>query len=346
LAIQHRDAFDWFLPTGASTVLGGLDLGALLSRAGIDPGTPRLSSDQHFLLMLSSIDLTDDECHGLGDRPLRPGFSEVGLRAMMSAATLEAALRVLARYYALSSQVFSLEVRAGDGLARIALRAEGRDRRRAAMLEEIWLMALFMFMNWFAGRGLPLAAMTVARPDHPDVGAAHWAFGAPVAVADVTSLTMPVEALQSPRRLVGGDEPIWDAIRFSLEGMATPAAARPMGGVFAGGDAPARVRLRDSLDGLALCERQVRRRVRQLHGASFRELRADALAEFARELLTAADEPVDAIAARLGYAEERSFRRFIRARTGLTPTQIRRGGGLPDHAARERLRDLARRLQA
>jgi AraC-like DNA-binding protein len=213
------------------------------------------------------------------------------------------------------------------------------------MLEEIWLMALSMFMNWFVGRDLPIVSMTVARRDHPDVGGLHWAFGAPVARADVTSLVLPLEALQLPRRAADVEEPIWEAIRFRLDRM--PVGERPLGMVFAGGDAPARARRGDALGGVALCERQMRRRVRRAHGAGFRELRAEALAGLARDLLCNTDDPIEAIGARLGYAEERSFRRFIRARTGLTPAQIRRGADGPaDAETRDRLRDLARRLQA
>jgi AraC-like DNA-binding protein len=344
--IQERDAFDWFRPGRDAGVLGGLELQALLRRAQVDPLTPSLNSDQHFALMLSSIDLTDDECHGLADRPLRPGFSEVGLRAMLSAGSLETALRVLSRYYAVSSQVFALEVRLdGDGLARIALRAEGRDRARAAMLEEIWLMALVMFMSWFVGRRLALVAMTVARADHPDIGGLHWAFGAPVAHAGTTAVVLPAAALALPRAVSESEEPIWEAIRFSLDGMSAAAGAIPV--MFAGAEAPARARLRDALGGLALCERQLRRRVRRQHGASFRDLRGEALAGLARDLLRHSDEPIEAIGARLGYAEERSFRRFMRARTGLTPAQIRSGAAAPGEAvAHERLRELARRLQA
>jgi AraC-like DNA-binding protein len=266
---------------------------------------------------------------------------------MMSAATLETALHVLGRYYALASEVFALEVRLEGGLARIVLRAEGRDRARAAMLEEIWLMALSMFTGWFTGRPLPLAAMTVARPDHPDLDGLHWALGVPVAYAETTAIVLPAQVLQSPRRVAEAREPVWEAIQFSLDGMARPLHARPLGMVFAGASAPAKARLADALGGMALSERQVRRRVRHAHGAGFRDLRADALADLARNLLRHTDEPVEAIAARLGYAEERSFRRFVRTRTGLTPTQIRASGEAPaDPAARGRLRDLARRLQA
>lgn len=345
--IQDPRTFDWFRSTPGDAILGGLDLDHLLQRASVEPTASELSPEHHFLLMLNSIDMSDDECHGLGDRPLPLGFSAVGLRAMLGTASVEAALRVLARYYAVASGVFALEVRSGQGLTRIALRAEGRHRDRAAMLEEIWLMALYMFLTWFAGRRLPLLAMTVARPNHPDLGGAHWAFGAPLSNADLTSILVPTSCLQWARRAADVDEPIWEAMRCWLDETAPPVGEGLLGAAFVGAEAPARTRLREAFDGLALCDRQLSRRIRRETGVSFRDLRGEALVDLARDLLRNTDEAIDEIGARLGYAEERSFRRFMRSRTGLTPAQIRKGGALaPDPELRAKVRTMALKLQA
>ena len=326
-------------------MLGGLDFERLLSRARVDPAATALTADQHFLMMLNSIDITDDESHGLADRPLRPGYAVIALRAMLGTATLEGALRVLARYFALSSSVFALEVREGGGLASIALKADGRHAVRAAMLEEIWLMTLNMFLSWFVGRRLPALAVSVARADHPDLGRPHWAIGAPVSLRESTSLLVPGACLKLPKRAGETDEPIWAAMSFWMQLTAPPPGEGPLGAVLAQSAAPAKARLQDAVD-VALCERQAGRRVRQAHGSSFRELRAEALTELARDLLIRTDEPIEAIAARLGYAEESSVRRFMRSRTGLTPAQIRKTGPAPfDPEARDLLRTLVRKLE-
>lgn len=344
--IQDPRTFDWFRSTPGDAVLGGLDLDCLLRRSLVEPTASELSPEQHFLLMLNSIDISDDECHALADRRLPPGFSALGLRAMLGTSSVEAALRVLARYYAVASGVFALEVRSGQGLTRIALRAEAKHRDRAAMLEEIWLMALYMFLTWFAGRRLPLLAMTVARPNHPDIGGAHWAFGAPLSNADLTSILVPTNCLQWPRRAADVDEPIWEAMRFWLDETAPPPGEGVLDAAFAGAEAPARTRLREAFEGLALCDRQLSRRIRRETGASFRDLRGEALVELARDLLRNTDERVEEIGARLGYAEERSFRRFMRGRTGLTPAQIRRGAATAgDSELRAMVRSMALKLQ-
>jgi AraC-like DNA-binding protein len=298
--------------------------------------------------MLNSIDITDDECHGLADRPLRPGFSAIGLRAMLGTSTLDAALRVLSRYYAMTPSTFRLEVHEGGNLARISLLAESNDRPRAAMLEEIWLMALYMFMSWFAGRRLPLLAMSVARRDHPDIGGAHWAFGAPVSVSEDTSLLIPLTCLQLPRRVSDAEEPIWEAMRFWMDEVMPGPGEWVLGAAFSGAEAPAKTRLREAFEELELGDRQLSRRIRRNHGASFRDLRGDALAEIAKALLRNSEDSIEDIGVRLGYAEERSFRRFLRSRTGLTPAQIRKGAGVGatvDPQARSLVRSLVRKLQ-
>jgi AraC-like DNA-binding protein len=346
LGVTEDRPFEWFRPTPDGRILGGLELDGLLSRSLIDPAATQLTNDQHFLLMLNSIDITDDECHGLADRPLRPGFSAIGLRAMLGTSTLDAALRVLSRYYAVTPSALRLEIRVGENLARIALVAEGRDRARAAMLEEIWLMTLYMFMSWFVGRRIPLLAMVVARREHPDIGGAHWANGAPLSAGEETSLLVPLTCLQLPRRVGEVEEPIWEAMRFWMEEAAPPPGERLLGAAFGEAEAPARTTLREAFEGLALCDRQISRRIKRDHGVSFRDLRGDALVELACELLRHGEDSIDDIGARLGYAEERSFRRFMRGRTGLTPAQIRRGGAATaDPQVRSLVRSMVKKLQ-
>lgn len=337
--------FDWFRPTADGRVLGGLDFESLLSRSRVEPDAEALTADQHFLMMLNSIDITGDESHGLAQRPLRPGYAVIALRAMLGAPSFEAALRVLSRYFALSSSIFALEVREGRGMANIALKAKSPDATRAAMLEEIWLMTLNMFLSWFVGRRLPVLAMSVSRPDHPDLGRSHWALGAPVSLCESTSLLLPSACLKLPKRASEAEEPIWAAMSFWMQLASPPPAQGPLGEILARTGAPASARLKDALD-VTLCDRQAARRLRQAHGSSFRELRAEALTELARDLLVRTDEPIEAIAARLGYAEESSFRRFMRGRTGLTPSQIRSAGPAPfDPEARALLRTLVRKLE-
>lgn len=331
-------------------VLGGLDLETLLSRSLIEQGATHVTPSQHLLLMLNSIDMTDDEAHALGAGRLRQGFASLGLRTMLSTESLGPALEVLNKYFATCSSVFRLAITKDGDLAKISFRAEGRGEARCEILEETWFSALYIFMCWFVGRRIPVAAATVARLGHPDAQKMHWAGNAPLMRGDVSSFYMPLACLEWRRDVIHFEEPIWEAWQFWLnEDEADVDQARTgLRMVFGKLDAPAKARSREVYAGRIVGDRQLSRRMKSEHGASFRDLRGDALVEVAKTMLRTTDAPIEVIGAQLGYAEERSFRRFVRNRTGLTPTQLRRSASrspaTADEAVRSRIHALTRKM--
>ena len=314
----------------------------LLRRAGIAPDAETLSRSENTLLMLHSIVALRDEGHALGSRRLPPGFASVGLRVMGSARTLGAGLEALARYFAVADATFALDLRIDDDQAELSLHATGADRAQAAMLEDIWLAPLSTFIAWHIHDRTPVSSMTTARPDHPSLGGRHFWDSAPVAVHERTALRLPAASLQLERRVTSFEEPLWDALRFSLRDDSV-AASLPDGGTI---DAQTPRQAFMALPHLGA--RQARRRVREAAGASFRDLRADAIIAQARELLCETDRPVADIAAELGYAEESSFRRFLRNRLGLSPTAIRVQGASSARisAVHRQIHDLTRIMDA
>ncbi len=341
----------WERPDTAGRVLGGLDYRTLLSRSLIEDDATHISSTQNILLMLNSIDMTDDEAHALAARRLHRGFASVGLRAMLSTSNLGSALDVLSRYFTACSSAFRLEVSRQDDVAQVAFRAEGRGGRRAVLLEEIWFNALYAFMCWFVGRRLPVLSATVARVERPNVHRVHWAAQASLFRGDLSSVRIPLACLEWRRRANDVEEPVWEALRFWIDEDAPPAARREGGlnPVLGAAEAPARVAAREAFDSRAISDRQLSRRLKREHGANFRTLRGEALVDIARDLLRSTDDPIDAIAAQLGYAEERSFRRFMQNQTGLTPAQIRRGTAVTpepgEQETRARIHALTRKME-
>ena len=91
-------------------------------------------------------------------------------------------------------------------------------------------------------------------------------------------------------------------------------------------DELASLRMDDSVPEAEVGERQVRRRLVAELGKTFRDVKHDLMVDIARELLSGTDLTLEEIAARLGYLEPRSFRRFIKGQTGLTPSQLRAAG--------------------
>jgi AraC-like DNA-binding protein len=65
------------------------------------------------------------------------------------------------------------------------------------------------------------------------------------------------------------------------------------------------------------------RRRNSVAGGSFRRFREETLVEASLSLLADEARSVSSIAAELGYADARSYRRFIKGAPGSTPDQIR-----------------------
>lgn len=338
-------------PTAGGLVLGGLDLDTLLSRSLVAADATSITPDQHILLMLNSIDMTGDEAHALGAGRLNTGFASLGLRTMLSTQSLGPALGVLARYFVTCSSIFRMAVGREGDFARVSLRASGREEDRSEVLEEIWFNALYTFMSWFVGRRIPVLAATVARLGPTAAYRIQWAKTARLERGEVSSVLIPLECLAWPRCASDVEEPVWEALRFWMDDETTASADARTGlrAVFNRFDAPARARIGDAYTAVDIGERQRSRRIKREHGASFRDLRGDALVEAARKLLCSTDAPIDDIGAELGYSEERSFRRFIKSRTGVTPAQIRQGamGTLPspDPEVRSRIHALTRKME-
>ena len=76
---------------------------------------------------------------------------------------------------------------------------------------------------------------------------------------------------------------------------------------------------------LAVGPRSLQRALKT-EGVSFRKIRAEVLQRRARELLRETELPIEAIGARLGYAEPKSFRRAFKRWVGVSPMRYRSEG--------------------
>lgn len=338
-------------PPDGGLVLGGLDLDTLLNRSLVAPDATHITANQHILLMLNSIDMTGDEAHALGAGRLNTGFASLGLRTMLSTPSLGPALNVLTRYFVTCSSMFRMDVSREGDFARVSLRAEGRQEERSEVLEEIWFNALYGFLCWFVGRRIPVLAATVARLEPTAALRVHWTWTARLTRGEVSSMLIPLDCLAWPRKADEVEEPVWEALDFWMDDEVTSVNDGRTGlrAVFNQFEAPARAKVGDAFTNPDVGERQRSRRIRTAYGANFRDLRGDALVEAARTLLRTTDTSIEDVGAQLGYSEERSFRRFIKSRTGVTPAQIRQGASLnpptPDAEVRSRIHALTRKME-
>lgn len=338
-------------PDASGRIINGLKLDKLLALSCVDRAAPVLSAAEHTLMMLNSIDMTGDEGHALGIEPIRKGYASVGIRSMLSRPTLGDALTVLSRYFAATSSVFTLEITRVGGVAHISLRARAKDPYSGSVLEEIWFNALYAFSCWFVGRRIPIRAATLALANQPTRSSTWLAQAGSMTASSATGIEIFVGCLSWERATSTVQEPVWEAMSAWLEQHDHAGPSQGAGwlrSTLDAAEAPARTRAREAGGGDPVSGRQLARRLQRRHGAGFRQLRSEALVGMAEELLLASPEPIEAIAARLGYAEERSFRRFVRKHTGLTPAQLRRGAPRassgPSREVMDRIHILTRKI--
>src|SRR5262249_44458965 len=92
----------------------------------------------------------------------------------------------------------------------------------------------------------------------------------------------------------------------------------------------------------------LRRKMARTQGG-FRRVRQRLVVDASLQLLRGTSRSVEAIAAELGYSDARSFRRFIKGATGMTPEVVRadRSAAVPSAAlVRERIKAAALSMRA
>ena len=119
-------------------------------------------------------------------------------------------------------------------------------------------------------------------------------------------LYMLAESCRPGPAAPGRDKALYDSVRQYIEQSGGPLTLERLSALF------------------GVSKYHLAHRFRELHGeapvAYWNRLRE----ERARRLLTATDEPVSAVADRLGFSSVYAFSRFFRARTGQSPTACRR----------------------
>jgi AraC-like DNA-binding protein len=281
----------------------------------------------------------------VGSREALVSFGMPGF-AMLSARTVGEAMAIGLQYHQATGSLMDVAAEMAPGEAALRLCERVPDPELLPFFcEEAFAGTLSLLRAMLGGGTAPLRVeLAYAAPPY----AAAWTglFGCPVhfncdgnrLVLDAALLERPLAthspanfaaALDACRRLAGPDGVRPDAAR--------PDAARPDIVTAVAGLLRENLHLRPSMATVArqLCitERTLRRRLLAAD-ASFAGIREQVFTEQAHLLLRDARRPVAAVAAELGFADVRDFRRAFRRWTGMTPTDFRRqAAASPEHAA-------------
>jgi AraC-like DNA-binding protein len=301
----------------------GLPLDTLLAGSCIDAlqGDERdqIGPAQALLLCLNTVITTEDATHGLARTGIRRTYPAMGLTMALGRSTLEGGLLTLAKLYAQESNAVQIELRTEQDSAVLAIQTETKQDRDAAYLEENFLMWLYMQVFRFLGYPPFVAGVTVRDPFHFNLGRPHWLMQGAVRCGEVTAFRFPRRLLAAPPGAPAGDDIMWECHKLTLDHLER-APANPAPGAFVSNGSF--IRFADLVRGSGRSPNTLRRRL-QATNQGFRDARQRAIVEAAYVRLGESDETVETIAAELGYSDTKSFRRFLKNATGLTPQQIR-----------------------
>lgn len=322
----------------------GLPLEALLAGSCIDPvhGDDRdqIGPAQALLLCLNTVISMEDATHGLARTGIRRTYPAIGLTMALGRSTLEGGLLTLAKLYAQESNAVQIQLRTEQDSAILAIQTETKQDRDAAYLEENFLMWLYMQVFRFLGYPPFVADLTVRDPIHFNLDRPHWLMHGTVRLGEVTAFRFPRRLLAAPPGAPAGDDIMWECHKLILDHLErAPVGPAPDAFVSDG----TFVRFADLVRQSGKSPNTVRRRLQAIN-QGFRETRQRAIVEAAYVRLGESDETVETIAAELGYSDTKSFRRFLKNATGLTPQQIRRQQAFNIAAADARARLTIKRL--
>lgn len=315
--------FEWLERQAAGPVRRGATLEQLLADSLIDMrhGDNRgvVSPAQHLLFCLNSVVSAGDAAHALSRRTMSRLYPDIGLRVFLGCATLESAIQAASRLYVSANSAVHIQLKTEQDVASVCIHTEADDPGEGKLLEEIFLVWMFQQMLRYLGRPPPTAGVTVRDPFHFNLGRRHWGIGAPVSHGDLTALHFPKRVLAEGPVSQGGENVLWEAHELWVQRLRGSPPLPGLDAFISGGEF---VRFSDVARGSGVSPNTLRRRF-QSAGGGFRETRQRALVEAAVNLLQASNASVEAIAAELGYSDDRSLRRFLKSATGLTPQQLR-----------------------
>ena len=304
----------------------GVDLAPVAAGCGIgndllaDPRA-RFTADQVTCFVRGMWRLSEDELFGLGRGRVPPGTFRLVCYALISSPDLREVCRRLEQFGPVLPALPRFSLVEDGEVARFVADLDGMSDP-GHLLSDFTLVLLHRFTGWLAGIRLPLRAVELPFPQPHNVAEYDLMFGAPLHFdarhpalqVDATVLSLPLVRDQadldhylehSPADLLARRDygtTLAEQVRRLLER-----------GLVADWPSSEEIARR-----LSMSTQHLRRRLRE-EGTSLGAIRDELLRDTAIARLSRG-EPVDAIAARLGFSEASAFRRAFRRWTGTTPS--------------------------
>jgi len=326
--------FGWIGRTAMLTAEAGADVRGAMADAGIsgpgglvDEASP-IGPAEFLLMCRLIINAVEDEMHGAARSRMLLGTANMVVRAMASSRTLHEAIDTAVRFFVIAGAYCRLELHIDEDVASLAIRSDSDDLETQPIVEEMFMSFLHIQLSHLLGFLLPVARVGTTSPRHPGLGRPHPYMLGRVVRANVTGFSFPADYLAFPCRGRPGSLPRLEAelAWIARHGEVRSGVADLDDAESRSGDVYRYLLVEDRpfdvcARALSLTPPELRRDL-WLEGSNFRQLRRAALVARARPLLLGG-HGVDNIAEALGYSDGRSFRRALRAATGLGITELR-----------------------
>lgn len=317
--------------SGARRQLSAHDIDTLATQAGMSPvllrqGGARVTREQFTRLYEGVALFMGDEMLGLWSRPIRAGALKYLGLSLLDAPSLMVAMYRFTRFWNLLLDDYRLRMARAHGIATITIAPRLPGTRPTPFGHELMVKLVHGMASWLVGRQLPVQGVgfAFARPARFDEYANL--FPGPVLFAQAASSVSFSEAVlrQTFQRTRGElldfvrrapDD--WIFVTFDHD--TTRSQVRDL----VAARLEAGVSLRDAAASLHMSERALSRKL-AAEGTSFRAVKEEVRRDLAIQRLVKTREPIDRIAASVGFDNTPAFHRAFRAWTGSTPRGYRK----------------------
>jgi AraC-like DNA-binding protein len=309
----------------------GLDVNALLLRAGISPSLldsplSRVTQGQYAALMLVLRRVTRDELWGLCRRPLKLGSFVQSCRMLVHCRTLGEALTQGFQFYHLMLDDFVPRMHISQGVVSVRLTPRVEHTPQLAYAKRTFAFFSYGLACWLVARRIPLLDVIYPEADAQYTSDAGRLFQAPLRFErdsmgfrfDASWLDLPV--VQTPQSLAEflRQAPASLIIKYRDQTSLTERIRRLLRRSLAQ-ELPS---LDDVGHALAMTPQTLRRRLRD-EGQGYQSIKDDLRRDVAIEYLSQPDLTLLDIANRLGFSEASTFHRAFKAWTGVSPGAYR-----------------------
>jgi AraC-like DNA-binding protein len=323
LSVQRQGA-NCLIPISAQyekldgAVRQGLSRDDLFRASPIEPEHQhRVSFAQAGLLYVTTMIAMDDQYIGLGRRAVPTSQLALVLRVMIGNGTLNAALSSLIWFHE-TEQPMSVKLETGQLESKLSVKCDDVFAgANAPLIEDIYIQSIFGGLSYFLGRPFPATAISTRNRNNPAIGVRHYSMLLPLQLGAAAAIHFPTWLMAEHRQAKPTDDKYWSVCDNWLA-IASGVSVRAS-------DSLVSIR---RLNTKALCSElgispATFRRINSKYGRNFRRFREETIVEASLNLLADDTRSISSIAAELGYADVRSYRRFIKGVTGVTPDQLR-----------------------